>query len=423
MSMAAALGRLLRLGHFETTCSSTRAAFVHPFRTAATAAVPGEVAAAESDVTSAVSAGNGNGTAVLMLNMGGPSTPDETGPFLHRLFNDGDIIQLGGGLFQKLLGTFIAKRRTPKVQAQYEQIGGSPIRMWTEHQGQKMCEILDKTNPDTAPHKPYIAFRYAHPLTEEALQQMQDDKMERVVAFSQFPQWSCTTTGSSMNELWRQIKEKKLESTFKWSLIDRWPLHSGFIDAVTDRIMTGLEQFDEADRHKVVILFSAHSVPMQVVEKGDHYVPEVCGSVKAIMDELTTQMRNGNPDGPIPRHILAWQSKVGFLPWMVPSTTKVIEGLGKRNSKHVLVVPVAFTSDHIETLYEIGMEYAEEAEEVGITHFKWTEGLNGSEVFIKAQADIVADHLKSGKPYSPQYKMKCIGCEKPNCRQIVNPAF
>jgi len=363
-------------------------------------------------------------TGVLMMNMGGPATPDETGPFLHRLFNDGDIIQLGGGWFQKMLGTFIAKRRTPKVQAQYEQIGGSPIRKWTEFQGEKMCEILDKTSPDTAPHKPYIAFRYAHPLTEEALQQLQDDKMERVVAFSQFPQWSCTTTGSSMNELWRQIKEKKLESAFKWSLIDRWPLHTGFIDAVADRIMTGMQQFDEADRSKVVILFSAHSVPMQVVEKGDHYVPEVCGSVKAIMEKVTQEMTNSSVDGAsIPRHILAWQSKVGFLPWMTPSTSKVIEGLGKRNSKHVLVVPVAFTSDHIETLFEIGIEYAEEAEEHGITHFKWTEGLNGSEVFIKAQADIVKSHLESGKAYSPQYKMKCIGCEKPFCRQIVNPAF
>lgn len=107
---------------------------------------------------------------------------------------------------------------------------------------------------------------------------------------------------------------------------------------------------------------------------------------------------------------------------MVPSTSKVIEGLGKRNQKHVLVVPVAFTSDHIETLFEIGMEYAEEAEEVGITQFKWTEGLNGSEIFIQAQADIVAEHLRTGELYSSQYKMKCIGCVKPMCRRIVNPA-
>lgn len=355
--------------------------------------------------------------------MGGPSTPDETGPFLHRLFQDNDIIEFGGGLFQKYLGEFIAKRRTPKVQAQYEAIGGSPIRRWTEYQGAEMCKLLDERSPETAPHKPYVAFRYAHPLTDEAIDAMLRDGVKRVVAFSQFPQWSCTTSGSSMNELWRQIKDRKLEDEFSWSVIDRWALHPGFIDAVTDRITEGLEQFEPEDRSKVVILFSAHSVPMKVVEKGDHYVPEVAATVKAVVEKLTAQVQQADgPDATVPRHILAWQSKVGFLPWMVPSTSKVIEGLGKRNQRHVLVVPVAFTSDHIETIYEIGMEYAEEAEEVGITHFKWTEGLNGSEVFINAQADLVADHLRSGESHSAQYKMKCIGCTKPFCRQLINPA-
>lgn len=358
-----------------------------------------------------------------MMNMGGPSTPEETGPFLQRLFQDNDIIEFGGGIVQKILGGFIAKKRTPKVQAQYEEINGSPIRRWTEIQGEAMCKLLDQQSPATAPHKPYIAFRYAHPLTEEAIDAMERDGVERVVAFSQFPQWSCTTSGSSMNELWRQVKDRKIENKFKWSVIDRWPLHPGFIESVYERIAEGLAQFDVADRSKVVILFSAHSVPMKVVDKGDHYVPEVAATVKAVVERLTKGMQaEFGEDVTIPRHILAWQSKVGFLPWMVPSTSKVIEGLGKRNSKHVLVVPVAFTSDHIETLYEIGMEYAEEAEEHGITHFKFTEGLNGSETFIQAQADIVRGHLESGKMHSSQYKMKCIGCTKPFCRQLVNPA-
>jgi protoheme ferro-lyase len=110
------------------------------------------------------------------------------------------------GPFQQQLGKFIAWRRTSKVQAQYELIGGSPIRKWTELQGEEMCKLLDVQSPETAPHKPYIAFRYAHPLTDEALDKMEADGVTRVVAFSQFPQWSCTTTGSSMNELWRQVR-------------------------------------------------------------------------------------------------------------------------------------------------------------------------------------------------------------------------
>lgn len=166
------------------------------------------------------------------------------------------------------------------------------------------------------------------------------------------------------------------------------PLHPGFIDAVHDRITTGLEQFAPEDRSKVNIIFSAHSVPMKVVQKGDHYVAEVAATVKAVMAQLVEQW---NPEhGRPPRHILAWQSKVGFLPWMVPDTSSTIKGLAERNVKHVLTVPVAFTSDHIETLYEIGMEYAEEAEEQGITHFKMTEGLNGSPIFAQALADILS---------------------------------
>ena len=145
-------------------------------------------------------------TGVLMLNMGGPSHPDDTEDFLKRLFQDSDIIELGGGKFQELLGSFISKRRTPKVKKQYETIGGSPIRKWTEYQGKEMCKILDETCPESAPHKAYTAFRYADPLTEDALQEMKEDGVEHAIAFSQFPQWSCTTSGSSMNELWREVR-------------------------------------------------------------------------------------------------------------------------------------------------------------------------------------------------------------------------
>mmetsp|Transcript_28950 Transcript_28950/g.50919 ORF Transcript_28950/g.50919 Transcript_28950/m.50919 type:complete len:411 (-) Transcript_28950:287-1519(-) len=356
-------------------------------------------------------------TAVVMLNMGGPSAPGETKAFLTRLFLDNDIIELGGGTFQRLLGNFIAKRRTPKVQKQYEEIGGSPIRKWTEYQGEQLAKRLDLERPTSAPHKAYTCFRYAHPLTEEALTQMKADGVEHAIAFSQFPQWSCTTTGSSMNELWRNLKAMGMEDDFKWSLIDRWALQPKFLDAVVDRITERFNEFDDQDKSKVVILFSAHSVPMKVVEKGDVYVNEVSATCKAIMDKWEKQLGHRN------KHVVAWQSKVGFLPWMVPSTEDTIKAIGKRGNKHVLVVPIAFTTDHIETLYEIGMEYAEEAEEAGISNFKYTEGLNGSPLFIDALADIVTKHLDEGKNHSAQYKQKCLTCQKPMCRQLINPAF
>jgi len=363
-------------------------------------------------------------TGILMLNMGGPSTPEETGPFLNKLFTDEDIIDLGGGRLQQVFGNFVSQRRTPRIQKQYEEIGGSPIRKWTNYQGGEMCKILDKVRPESAPHKAYTGFRYAHPLTDEALNAMVEDQVEHAIAFSQFPQWSCTTTGSSMNELWREIRRLGYQDSFKWSIIDRWPLHKGFIKSVQERIHERLMEFDEKVRSRVVIVFSAHSIPMKTVEKGDHYTSEIAASVNTIMDSWNKEyvgkvsgLQSSN------RYVLAWQSKVGYMPWMVPNTAAVLENLGKKGNKHVLVVPVAFTSDHIETLYEIGREYAEDAHKAGITEFKYTEGLNGSPTFINTLADIVGEHLDSKQNYSSQYKMKCLTCTKPLCRQIMNPAF
>tara|TARA_B110000008_G_scaffold153222_1_gene154327 strand:+ start:87 stop:1346 length:1260 start_codon:yes stop_codon:yes gene_type:complete len=348
-------------------------------------------------------------TAIVMLNMGGPNDLDETGPFLSNLFNDGEIIQLGP--LQNYLGPWIAHRRTPKVRKQYDEIGGrSPIRIWTEKQGQGMVEILDKISPETAPHKHYIMFRYAAPLTEETLLQMKADGVTRAIAFSQYPHWSCTTSGSSMNHLWRELKRLNMGDDFEWSLIDRWPLHDGFLNAVKKRITIGLEQFDESERDNVVIVFTAHSLPMRVVNRGDQYPQEVGATCQAVMEKLNYSNK----------YIMAWQSQVGPLPWLGPQTGEVIKGLAAQGHKKVLAVPIAFTSDHIETLYEIDIEYAEEAEEVGI-QLKRAPSLNDEPLFIEAQADLVYNHLKNGDVCSSQYGMNCAMCVNPTCRTIINP--
>lgn len=211
-----------------------------------------------------------------MLNMGGPATQDKVEPFLRNLFQDNEIIPLGP--FQERLGAFIASRRSGKIREQYAAIGGgSPIGHWTavqaclrhsaltiHGQGAGMVERLDKISPETAPHKVYTAFRYADPDTEAALTQMKEDGVERAVAFSQFPQFSCTTTGSSLNHLWREQRRLGLGDSFKWSVLDRWPEHPGFIQAVAENVSSGLEQFPPDVRDQVCIMFSAHSLPMKV---------------------------------------------------------------------------------------------------------------------------------------------------------------
>jgi ferrochelatase len=349
-------------------------------------------------------------TGIVMLNLGGPATLDDVQPFLLELFADREIIQLP---FQRWLGPFIARRRTPKVKGLYASIGGgSPILRHTEAQGRGMVARLDRLSPETAPHRFYVAFRYARPTSDEALRQMHADGVERAVAFTQYPQFSCSTTGSSLNELWRAAGRTGLRDAFQWSIVDRWPIHPGFIDAMTETVQDGLARFAPSDRDNVVLLFSAHSLPLDVIDRGDSYPQEVGASVQGVVDRLGVS----NP------YILAYQSDVGPVRWLGPSTEQVIRRLGTRGHRHLLVVPIAFTSDHIETLSELDREYGEVAHEVGITNYVRAPALNERPRFLDALAEIVRDHLGSGQPHSSQYPLRCAGCTNPECRNILRPA-
>ena len=344
-----------------------------------------------------------------MLNLGGPKSLDEVGPFLEELFADREIIQLP---IQDWLGPFIAKRRTAAVQRNYSDIGGgSPILEWTNLQGREMCARLDELSPETAPHKHYVAFRYGEPSSETALKQMAADGVKRAVAFTQYAQFSCATTGSSLNELWRAARRVGLQDAFDWSVIDRWPTHELFIEAMTTTVRQGLEQFAPENRDDVLIVFSAHSLPMSIVNRGDAYPLEIGASVHEVLKRL----------GGSNEHLLSYQSEVGPVPWLGPSTESVVEELGAKKRRHVLVVPIAFTSDHIETLHELDIEYGELAEKSGIAEYKRAPALNDLPQFLDAMAAIVHEHLRSGEACSSQYGLRCPGCVNPQCRNILKP--
>jgi ferrochelatase len=354
-------------------------------------------------------AGERGGTGIVMLNLGGPETLEDVRPFLLELFADREIIQLP---LQSWLGPFIAKRRTKGVQELYEGIGGgSPILHWTREQGQGMVERLDRLSPETAPHRYYVAFRYIRPTADDALRRMKEDGIERAVAFTQYQQFSCATTGSSLNELWRAASRVGMTKDFRWSVIDRWPTHPGFIRTVAKKVREGLEKFPEDERDDVLLLFSAHSLPLSIIDRGDPYPQEVGASVHEVMK--AGGFRN--------RFILTYQSEVGPVRWQGASTEQVIKDLGAKGRKNVLVIGIAFTSDHIETLSEIDIEYAELAHQVGIERFERAPSLNGDPDFQDALADIVLQHLRSGEACSRQYGLRCPGCENPQCRNILNP--
>jgi ferrochelatase len=348
-------------------------------------------------------------TGIVMLNLGGPATLDEVEPFLLDLFADREIIQLP---FQNWLGPFIARRRAPRVRELYAHIGGgSPILRLTEAQGRGMVERLDRRCPESAPHGFYVAFRYIQPRSEDALRAMVADGVERAVAFTQYPQFSCSTTGSSLNELWRAAGRLRLRDRFEWSLIDRWPVHEGFVSSMASTVREGLERFPPDARVKVTLLFSAHSLPLNVVDRGDPYPQEVGATVHAVMERL----------GFSHPYLLAYQSEVGPLRWLGPSTERVIRQLGARGHQHVLVVPIAFTTDHIETLSELDREYGQVAREAGITHYHRAPALNARPEFLDTLADLVRDHLSSGVLHSSQYPLRCAGCSNPQCRKVLNP--
>ncbi len=350
------------------------------------------------------------GTGIVMLNMGGPATLDDVEPFLRNLFADRELLRLP---FQDALGAFIASRRTPKVRALYNAIGGgSPILQWTEAQGRGLVERLDAWSPQTAPHRFYVAFRYVEPSADTALRQMAADGIERAIAFSQYPQYSCTTTGSSLNDLWRALDRTGLRDRFRWSVIDRWPTHPGFVGAMAEQIRLGLESYAAAERDNVLLLFSAHSLPLSVIDRGDAYPQEVGASVDRVLEQL------GRPNP----SMLSYQSEVGPVRWLGPSTESVIERLAADKRHNVLVIPIAFTSDHIETLSEIDREYAELAQALGLRGFRRAPAMNDHPLFLNALADLVDGHLKSGHLHSARYRERCPGCTNAACRGLPNAA-
>ncbi|MFG2776835.1 ferrochelatase [Streptomyces prunicolor] len=353
---------------------------------------------------------NPSPTGVVLMNLGGPRTLPEVGPFLRELFADREIIQLP---VQSALGPLIARLRTPRLERTYARIGGgSPLYDWTVRQGEGMVKRLDALSPQTAPHRFYLAFRYTEPNSEQALRQMEQDGVRRAVAFSQYPQYSCSTTGSSLHELWTSARRLGMAQTFRWSVIDRWSTHPAYVQAMAAKVREGLADFPESERDDVVVLFSAHSLPQRVINKGDPYLQEVAGTVRDVMREL----------GDGYEHALCFQADVGPVTWQGPNTESVIQALGKQGRRNVLIVGIIFTTDHLDTLSEIDIEFAEAAEKAGVTRFRRAPAPNDDPLFLDGMAQVVAEHLASEAVCGPQFALRCAGCVDPACREVLNPA-
>ena len=317
---------------------------------------------------------------VLLLNLGGPDRIEDVRPFLYNLFSDPEIIRLPIKALQKPLAWFISTARAKKSQQNYLQIGGgSPLRKITEAQGEALEKKLAELDRDA---KVYIGMRYWHPFTEEAVAKIKQDKIEKLVILPLYPQFSISTSGSSfriLEEMW--AKEPDLRA-IDYTLIPSWYDHSGYLQAMADLIAKELEQFENPDQ--VHIFFSAHGVPQSYVEEaGDPYQREIEECTRLIMQTLA------RPN----EYTLAYQSRVGPVEWLQPYTEESLKELGEKQIDNLLVVPISFVSEHIETLQEIDIEYREVAEEAGINNFHRVPALDTYPGFIDSLADLVIDSL------------------------------
>ncbi|MEA5600011.1 ferrochelatase [Nostoc sp. UHCC 0252] len=324
---------------------------------------------------------------VLLLNLGGPDKLEDVGPFLYNLFSDPEIIRLPFRWLQKPLAWFIASRRTRTSQENYKQIGGgSPLRRITEAQGQALKEQLGHLGQEA---NIYVGMRYWHPYTEEAIAQITQDNIEHLVILPLYPQFSISTSGSSfrlLDKLWQE--DPKLQP-IEYTVIPSWYKQPGYLQSMAQLIAQELEQFPNPD--EVHIFFSAHGVPKSYVEEaGDPYQQEIEECTALIMQTLN------RPNV----HTLAYQSRVGPVEWLQPYTEDALKELGAQGVKDLVVVPISFVSEHIETLQEIDIEYREVAEESGIHNFRRVPAPNTHPVFINALADLVIDALKN-----PSFKL------------------
>jgi ferrochelatase len=315
--------------------------------------------------------------AILFLQLGGPANLDEVPSFLYRLFSDPDVIRVKPAILRKAIAGSIALARTRTSRQLYRSIGGgSPIRRWTEVQAAAVEGLLRRAGHDALVR---AAMNCSAPLVEDVVRELAGQGIRRFLAFPLYPQFSLTTTKGAIERSRSAVLA--LGSGAEFHEIGSWPTHAGFVAAHAEAIRDELARFPDPRPESVHLLYSAHSIPKKLVTRGgDPYPREVEASIGAINSVLG----NRSPWS------LAYQSKLGPVEWLGPATLDAIADLGRKGVRQVLAIPIAFVSDHVETLYEIDQLFGEAARTAGIEEFRRTPGLNDHATFLAALADIAS---------------------------------
>ena len=315
-----------------------------------------------------------NRTAVVLFNLGGPDSLDAVEPFLFNLFADPDIFKLPlGFLTQKPFARLLARRRTPEARHNYAAIGGkSPLLENT----QKQARALETSLRAHGAYDVIVCMRYWHPLTAAVVAELKKGDYAEVIFLPLYPQYSHTTTGSSVHEFERECARQNYHPHTR--LVRQWYEHPDYQQAIVDDIKTQAGKLPSADPARIELLFSAHGLPKKLVERGDPYEQQVRATYEALCAKLGW-----------PHTTLCYQSRVGPLEWLRPYTEEVIREKAAAGCQQMLVYPIAFVSDHSETLYELGIQYAALARETGIAHYQVVPALNEHPLLVRALTDLV----------------------------------
>jgi len=308
--------------------------------------------------------------AVILFNLGGPDKLENVEPFLFNLFNDSAIISVPS-IFRYPLAKFISKRRAPIAKNIYREIGNkSPILELTQDQAKSLeNNLLEKGD-----YKCFIVMRCWHPRASDVIKKVREYNPEEIILLPLYPQFSASTSGSSINE-WNDLCEKE-NYKIKTKTVCCYPTESNFITSHVSLIKKTLQH---VENNNFKLIFSAHGLPENKIKKGDPYQWQVEQTVKEIMSKLQTE----NLD-----YTISYQSRVGPMKWIGPSTDSEIIKYSKEK-KGVVIVPVAFVSDHSETLVELDIEYKKLAEKNGCSFYKRVPALGIEEYFIKGLAELV----------------------------------
>jgi len=316
---------------------------------------------------------------IVLFQLGGPDSLQTVEPFLNNLFNDPDIIPLGPlNFIRSPLARYIAKKRSPAVMERYAMIGRrSPIGILTERQRTKLVAALQSYIDPVA----VTAMRYWKPLTEGAVSALKSaGHLDELVLLPLYPHYSFATTLSSLKE-WRRVYGEPLDSLPERTIEDFYD-HPLYIEALVQNIGKCLRQFPDSSR--IHLVFSAHGIPLSLVEKGDPY-PKHINETFRLVNELGAKRY---PNWPRTR-ILCFQSKVGPAKWLEPSFVETLHNLGHGGVKEAMVVPISFVTEHIETLHEINIDGRLDAKKAGIERFRMMPAVGDSSAFIGCLTDLV----------------------------------